>query len=109
MEEICGKKPCTKIFVYDDYTYNKDSRNSNILRCSTRRSSKCCGNLKVDENGKIHLIQNHTHIPIKWKVKQFLMKQEMLKLWRTSLPLKEIFDCVCRKYVFTFQLIILFK
>ena len=101
MEEILGKKPGTKVFVYNNYTYNKDSRNPNILRCSTRRSSKCSGTLKVDENGKISLIQDHTHIPIKWKVKQFLMKQEMLKLCRdTSLSLKEIFDCVCRKYVY---------
>lgn len=56
MEEICGKKPGTKLYVYGDYVYNKDSRNPYILRCNTRRSSKCSGTLKVDEDGKIHLV-----------------------------------------------------
>ncbi|XP_070168539.1 uncharacterized protein [Polyergus mexicanus] len=99
MEEICGNKTGTIIYVYNDYTYNKDSRNPNILRCNTRRSSKCSGTLKVDKDGKIHLVQDHTHIEIKWKVRQSIMKQEMLQLCRnTTLPLKEIFDSVCRKY-----------
>jgi hypothetical protein len=98
MEEINGKKPGTIIYVYDDYIYNKDSRNPKILRCNTRRSSKCPGTLKVDEDGKIHLVQDHNHIQIKWKVRQFIMKQEMLQLCRdSSLSLKEIFDSVCRK------------
>lgn len=98
MEEICGKKPGTKIYVYDDYAYNKDSRNPHILRCNTRRSSKCSGTLKVDEDGKIHLVQKHTHIQIKFRIRQNIMKQEMLQLCRdTSLSLKEIFDNVCRK------------
>lgn len=100
MEEICGKKSGTKIYVYDNYSYNKDSRNPNILRCNTRRSSKCSGTLKIDKDGRIHLVQDHTHIPIKCKVKQSIMKQEMLQCCRdTSLPLKEIFDSVCRKYL----------
>ncbi|XP_067217031.1 uncharacterized protein [Linepithema humile] len=99
MEEINGRKSGTIIYVYDDYTYNKDSRNPNILRCNTRRSTNCFGTLKVDKDGKIHLVQDHTHVPIKWKVRHFIMKQEMLQLCRdTSLPLKEIFDSVCRKY-----------
>ena len=98
MEEINGKRPGTIIYVYDDYTYNKNSRNPNILRCNTRRSSKCSGTLKVDVNGKIHLVQDHTHIQIKWKVRQSIMKQEMLQLCRdSSLSLKKIFDSVCRK------------
>lgn len=98
MEEINGKKSGTIIYVYDDYTYNKDSRNANILRCNTRRSSNCFGALKVDKDGKVHLVQDHTHVPIKWKVRHSIMKQEMLQLCRdTSLPLKEIFDSVCRK------------
>ncbi|XP_071653610.1 uncharacterized protein [Temnothorax longispinosus] len=99
MEEICGKKPGTTIYVYNDYTYNKDSRNPNILRCNTRRSSKCSGTLKIDNNGEVRLVQDHTHIQTKWKVTQFTMKQEMLQLCRdTASPLKEIFDNVCRKY-----------
>lgn len=98
MEKMCGRKPGTTIYVYDDYTYNKDSRNSNIFRCNTRRSSNCSGTLKIDTNGKIHVIQDHTHIRSKWKVKQSVMKEEMLQLCRdTSLPLKEIFDNICRK------------
>lgn len=98
MDEICGKRPGTTIYVYDDYTYNKDCRNTNILRCNTRRSSKCPGTLTVDENGEIKLIQDHNHIKVQWKVEQFNMKKEMLQLCRdTSLPLKEIFDSVCRK------------
>ncbi|XP_071575450.1 uncharacterized protein [Temnothorax nylanderi] len=99
MEEICGKKPGSIIYVYDDYTYNKDSRNTNILRCNTRRSTKCPGTLKIDKDGKIHIVQDHNHLKVQWKAKQFAMKQEMLQLCRdTSLPLKEIFDSVCRKY-----------
>jgi len=98
MEKICGKRPGTIIYVHNDFTYNKDSRNLNILQCNTRRSSKCPGTLKIDKDGKVHLLQNHTHIQIKWKVKQSIMKQEMLQLCRdTSLSLKEIFDNVCRK------------
>lgn len=100
MEEIYGKKPGTILYVYDDYTY-KDSRNSNILRYNTRRSSKCPGTLKIEKDGKIHLVQDHTHISIKWKIRHSIMKQEMLQLCRdTCLPLKEIFDTVCRKQVF---------
>ncbi|XP_071652266.1 uncharacterized protein [Temnothorax longispinosus] len=99
MEEICEKNPGTTIYVYNDYTYNKDSRNPNILRCNTRRSSKCSGTLKIDNNGEVRLVQDHTHIQTKWKVTQFTMKQEMLQLCRdTASPLKEIFDNVCRKY-----------
>jgi len=98
MEKICGKRPGTIIYVYNDFTYNEDSRNPNILRCNTRRSSKCPGTLKIDKDGKVHLLQDHTHIQIKWKVRQSIMKQEMLQLCRdTSLSLKEIFDNVCRK------------
>lgn len=84
------------MFTYD-YTYNKDSRNTNILRCNTRRSSKCPSTLKVDKNSKVHVVQDHNH-KVQWKTKQFVMKQEMLQLCRdTTLPLKEIFDNVCRK------------
>ncbi|XP_032687590.1 uncharacterized protein LOC116851866 [Odontomachus brunneus] len=98
MEQICGKKPGTKIYVYDDYSYNKDSRNTNILRCNTRRSSNCSGALRIDNDGKIHVTQDHNHTKLKWKVKQYVMKQEMLQLCRdTSLSFKEIFDNVCRK------------
>lgn len=98
MNEICGKKPGTIIYVYDNYTYNKDCRNTNILRYNTRRTSKCPGTLKVDENGEMKLIQDHNHVKVQWKVEQSYMKKEMLQLCRdTSLPLKEIFDSVCRK------------
>lgn len=98
MEEINGKQPGTTVYVYNDYTYNKDSRNKNILRCSTRRSSKCPGTIYIDKDSKIHFIHGHNHIETEEKVIQFIMKQEMLNLCReTQLPLKEIFDSVCRK------------
>ncbi|KYN02586.1 hypothetical protein ALC62_06586 [Cyphomyrmex costatus] len=99
MEEVCGRKPSTKLYFYYGYTYYKDSRNTNILRCNTRRSTQCSGTLKVHENGKIHLVQDHNHIKMPCKAKQVIMKQEMLQLCRnSSLSLKEIFDIVCRKY-----------
>lgn len=98
MEEISGKKSDTIIYIYEDYTYNKDSRNMNILRCNTRRSSKCPGTVKIDKDGKIHLVQVHNHSKEPLKLLQFTMKQQMLQQCRdTSLPLKEIFDSVCRK------------
>ncbi|KYN18196.1 hypothetical protein ALC57_09498 [Trachymyrmex cornetzi] len=98
MEEICGRKPNTKLYFYDGYTYYKDSRNTNILRCNTRRSSLCSGILKVHNNGQIHLVQDHNHIKMPCKAKQVIMRQEMLQLCRnSSLSLKEIFDTVCRK------------
>ncbi|XP_070519757.1 uncharacterized protein [Cardiocondyla obscurior] len=99
MEEICGKKPGTKIYVYRGYAYNKDSRNSSILRCNTRRSSKCSGTLKVNEDGQICLVQEHIHAPIKYRTTRNIMIQEMLQQCRdTSLSLKDIFDNICRKY-----------
>ncbi|XP_071568435.1 uncharacterized protein [Temnothorax nylanderi] len=98
MEEICGKQPGTTLYVYDDYSYNKDSRNQNILRCSTRRSSKCPGAINL-ENDQIRLVHDHNHTKTQWKIVQSTMKQEMLKLCReTSLSLKDIFDNVCRQY-----------
>lgn len=98
MDEICGKQPGTTVYVYNNYTYNQDCRNKKILRCSTRRSSKCSGTISIDNDGEIHLIQDHNHIETQDKVNQFIMKQEMLKLCReTQLSLKEIFDSVCRK------------
>lgn len=98
MEQICGKQPGTTIYVYDDYTYNKDSRNHNILRCSTRRSSKCPAIVNLENNGQIRLVHDHNHIKVERKVELYNMKQEMLKLCReTSFSLKEIFDSVCRQ------------
>ncbi|XP_011860151.1 PREDICTED: uncharacterized protein LOC105557506 isoform X2 [Vollenhovia emeryi] len=99
MQEIRGKQPGTTVYVYNDFTYNQDVRNKKILRCSTRRCSKCPGTIYIDNDGKIHLLHGHNHIEAQEKVKQSIMKQEMLKLCREShLSLKEIFDSVCRKY-----------
>lgn len=98
MDEIPGKHPGTTVYVYNDYTYNKDSRNNHILRCSTRRSSRCPGTIIIDKNGEIRLNKEHNHTKTQWKIEQSAMISEMLKLCReTSLPLKEIFDSVCRK------------
>lgn len=98
MEEILGKQPGTTSYVYKNYTYNKDSRNKNILRCSTRRSSKCPGTVYIDKHDKIHIMHDHNHVETQEKIKQYTMKQEMLKLCReTNLPSKELFDNVCRK------------
>nr|XP_012231364.1 PREDICTED: uncharacterized protein LOC105677363 [Linepithema humile] len=101
MNKIPGKQPGTTVYVYNDYTYNKDSRNNHILRCSTRRSSRCPGTIIIDKNGEIHLNQehNHTNNKTQWKIQQSAMILEMLQLCReTTLPLKEIFDSICRKY-----------
>jgi len=62
MEEILGKQPGTTSYVYKNYTYNKDSRNKNILRCSTRRSSKCSGTVYIDKHDKIHIMHDHIEI-----------------------------------------------
>lgn len=98
MEEIPGKQLGTTVYVYNDYTYNKDSRNKHILRCSTRRSSRCPGTIIINKDGEICLNQDHNHTKTQWKVQQSAMILEMLQLCRkTSLPLKEIFDSVCRK------------
>lgn len=87
MQEISGKQSGITVHVYDDYTYNKESRNNNILRRSTYRSSRCPGTVYIDKDGKINLIHGHNHIETQDKVKQSIMKQEMLKLCReTSLP-----------------------
>lgn len=98
MNKIPGKQPGTTVYVYNDYTYNKDSRNNYILRCSTRRSSRCPGTIIIDKNGEIHLNQEHNHTKTQWKIQHSVMILEMIQLCReTTLPLKEIFDNVCRK------------
>lgn len=99
MEVISGKQKGTFIYVHNGYTYNMDKRVKNTYPCSRRRAIKCPGVAKVTD-GQVHVQTLHQHPPDSMKVEKSNMQSEMLRLARESLlPLKEIFDNVCRTYV----------
>lgn len=99
METIGGRQKGTFIYVCDGYTYNIDKRINNTYRCSSRRSTGCPGVAKII-NEQVHVQTLHQHPPDTKKLEKSKMQNEMLRLSRESLlPLKEIFDNVCRTYV----------
>ncbi|XP_039309456.1 uncharacterized protein LOC120358649 isoform X1 [Solenopsis invicta] len=96
METIGGRQKGTFIYVCDGYTYNIDKRINNTYRCSSRRSTGCPGVAKII-NEQVHVQTLHQHPPDTKKLEKSKMQNEMLRLSRESLlPLKEIFDNVCR-------------
>lgn len=99
MEIFSGRQKGTFIYIYDGYTYNIDKRINNTYRCSTRRATGCPGVAKVID-GQVHVQAPHQHPPDTRKLEKSKMQSEMLRLSRESvLPLKEIFDNICRTYV----------
>ncbi|XP_076655808.1 uncharacterized protein LOC143360652 [Halictus rubicundus] len=99
MEKLPGKSVGSFIYVYNNYTYNKDNRTKNIFRCNTRRTTGCRGAIMDVGDGCIKLLHDHNHSKLLHRIDQEKMKHEMLQLCReTAFPLKQIFDDVCRKY-----------
>lgn len=97
MEIIPGRKMGTHIYIYDDYLYCMDSRYDNVFRCNSRKSTKCPGNVVLQDNN-IKVLKEHNHPKLPFIKLRNEMKEEMLKLVReTHMGLKEIFDTVCRR------------
>ncbi|XP_011689671.1 PREDICTED: uncharacterized protein LOC105451111 [Wasmannia auropunctata] len=96
MEIIEGKKPGSTLYVYNNYTYNVDHRYSYLYRCSKRKTKKCSGRLRKE--GEFYILEHfHNHLEEPYIVQIFNMKKEMVSLTQeTTIPLKEIFDTVCR-------------
>lgn len=98
MEVLPGRQKNTKIYLYDDYLYHRDSRYDNIFRCSGRRTYKCRGSVMLLDNNNVHVLQEHKHPKSKCLKEQMEMKEEILRLSRdTYFGFKEIFDSVCRR------------
>lgn len=97
MEKIKGKSENSIIYIYEGYTYNIDKRLQDTYRCSTRRTTGCCGLAKIGED-KVTINPSHNHAPDNLRIQKYVLKQEMLRLSRETLqPPKDIFDDVSRR------------
>lgn len=98
MEKVAGKSAGSSIFLWKDHSYNKDNRNAHIYRCNTRRTTRCRGAVVDLGNGTIRLLRPHNHSKVLHRRDHEKMKNEMRQACQgTLIPLKEIFDGVCRR------------
>ncbi|RLU19838.1 hypothetical protein DMN91_008397 [Ooceraea biroi] len=97
MEVMPGKQKNINIYIYDDYVYHVDSRYNNIFRCNKRRVTKCRGAVILQGDNSVRVLEEHNHPRSNFVKEQIEMKEEMLRLCRTTyIDFKEIFDSICR-------------
>lgn len=98
VEEFPGKKTNNRLYVFNGYMYNRDSRYEYIYRCSKRRYFKCKRSLQQD--GEMYtLIAEHDHSPDAALSEKLKMNQEMKQMCKNRYTKsKDIFDTVSRRY-----------
>ncbi|XP_076291094.1 FLYWCH-type zinc finger-containing protein peb-1-like isoform X1 [Lasioglossum baleicum] len=97
MEIINGRRKNTYVYVYEGYSYNKDSKNPKIYRCSGRQTNKCTGTL-IQKDDHYFVQRPHTH-PNESRCAEILkLKSAMLEECSNnpSVNNKDIFDNICR-------------